>query len=176
MKNKKRYYEKLKFDLVDLAEQKKDKKELKFITILIPVIILMISAAFMVFASTLVADSTYLLGKILIFFLTITDFSVVMSIAVMVLKELHKNRKSEKEIDKQIDDKVNEIEKALLKDNVYTHEIKKTIEKNFIEKSEYSYIDELKEYRKIINDLIKKYDDSKEETKVKVLKKDNKNT
>ena len=175
MKNKKRYYEKLKFDLVDLAEQKKDKKELKFVTILILIIILMILAAFMVFASTLVAYSTYLLGKIQIIFLTITCFSVVTSIAVIVLKELHKNQKSEKEIDKQIDDKVKEIEKALLKDNVYTHKIKKTIDKNFISK-EYFYINELKEYKKIINDLIKKYDDKKEKPKVKVLKKDNKNT
>lgn len=35
---------------------------------------------------------------------------------------------------------------------------------------------ELREYRNAIKELIKKYDDSKEETKVKVLKKDNKNT
>lgn len=96
-----------------------------------------------------------------------------MSIAVMVLKEMHKNQKSEKEIDKLIDDKVKEIEKALLKDNVY--QIKKTIENNFISE-EYFYINELKEYKKIINDLINKYDDKKEKPKVKVLKKDNKNT
>ena len=74
-----------------------------------------------------------------------------MSIAVMVLKEMHKNQKSEKEIDKLIDDKVKEIEKSLLKDNVY--QIKKTIENNFISE-EYFYINELKKYKKIINDLI----------------------
>lgn len=173
--NRKKYYEKLKEDLIELTEQKKDKKELKFITILIPTIILLVSAAFMVFAGTIVADTTYLIAKILIFSLTITDFSVVMSIAVMVLKEMHKNQKSEKEIDKLIDDKVKEIEKALLKDNVYKHKIKKTIENNFISE-EYFYINELKEYKKIINDLINKYDDKKEKSKVKVLKKDNKNT
>lgn len=173
--NRKKYYEKLKFDLVDLAEQKKDKKELKFITILIPAIILLVSAAFMVFAGTIVADTTYLLGKILIFSLTITGCSVVMSIAVMVLKEMHKNQNSEKEIDKLIDDKVKEIEKALVKDNVYKHKIKKTIEKNFISE-EYFYINELEEYKKIINDLINKYDDKKEKPKIKTLKRDNKNT
>lgn len=171
--NRKKYYEKLKEDLIELTEQKKDKKELKFITILIPTIILLVSAAFMVFAGTIVADTTYLIAKILIFSLTITGCSVVMSIAVMVLKEMHKNQKSEKEIDKLIDDKVKEIEKALLKDNVY--QIKKTIENNFISE-EYFYINELKEYKKIINDLINKYDDKKEKPKVKVLKKDNKNT
>ena len=171
--NRKKYYEKLKEDLIELIEQKKDKKELKFITILIPTIILLVSAAFMVFAGTIVADTTYLIAKILIFSLTITDFSVVMSIAVMVLKEMHKNQKSEKEIDKLIDDKVKEIEKALLKDNAY--QIKKTIENNFISE-EYFYINELKEYKKIINDLINKYDDMKEKPTVKVLKKDNKNT
>ncbi len=171
--NQKKYYEKLKEDLIELTEQKKDKKELKFITILIPTIILLVSAAFMVFAGTIVADTTYLIAKILIFSLTITDFSVVMSIAVMVLKEMHKNQKSEKEIDKLIDDKVKEIEKALLKDNAY--QIKKTIENNFISE-EYFYINELKEYKKIINDLINKYDDMKEKPTVKVLKKDNKNT
>ncbi len=173
--NRKKYYEKLKFDLIDLAEQKKDRNELKFITILIPAIILLVSAAFMVFAGTIVADSTYLLGKILIFSLTITGCSVVMSIAVMVLKEMHKNQKSEKEIAKLIDDKVKEIEKALAKDNVYKHKVKKTIEKNFISE-EYFYINELEEYKKIINDLINKYDDKKEKPKVKVLKKDDKNT
>ena len=171
--NRKKYYEKLKEDLIELTEQKKDKKELKFITILIPTIILLVTAAFMVFAGTIVADTTYLIAKILIFSLTITGCSVVMSIAVMVLKEMHKNQKSEKEIDKLIDDKVKEIEKALLKDNVY--QIKKTIENNFISE-EYFYINELKEYKKIINDLINKYDDKKEKPKVKVLKKDNKNT
>ena len=171
--NRKKYYEKLKEDLIELIEQKKDKKELKFITILIPTIILLVSAAFMVFAGTIVADTTYLIAKILIFSLTITDFSVVMSIAVMVLKEMHKNQKSEKEIDKLIDDKVKEIEKALLKDNAY--QIKKTIENNFISE-EYFYINELKEYKKIINDLINKYDDKKEKPKVKTLKRDNKNT
>lgn len=171
--NRKKYYEKLKEDLIELIEQKKDKKELKFITILIPTIILLVSAAFMVFAGTIVADTTYLIAKILIFSLTIIGFSVVMSIAVMVLKEMHKNQNSEKEIDKLIDDKVKEIEKALLKDNVY--QIKKTIENNFISE-EYFYINELKEYKKIINDLINKYDDKKEKPKVKVLKKDNKNT
>ena len=171
--NQKKYYEKLKEDLIELTEQKKDKKELKFITILIPTIILLVSAAFMVFAGTIVADTTYLIAKILIFSLTITDFSVVMSIAVMVLKEMHKNQKSEKEIDKLIDDKVKEIEKALLKDNAY--QIKKTIENNFISE-EYFYINELKEYKKIINDLINKYDDKKEKPKVKTLKRDNKNT
>ena len=171
--NRKKYYEKLKEDLIELTEQKKDKKELKFITILIPTIILLVSVAFMIFAGTIVADTTYLIAKILIFSLTITGCSVVMSIAVMVLKEMHKNQKSEKEIDKLIDDKVKEIEKALLKDNVY--QIKKTIENNFISE-EYFYINELKEYKKIINDLINKYDDKKEKPKVKVLKKDNKNT
>lgn len=171
--NRKKYYEKLKEDLIELIEQKKDKKELKFITILIPTIILLVSAAFMVFAGTIVADTTYLIAKILIFSLTITGCSVVMSIAVMVLKEMHKSQKSEKEIDKLIDDKVKEIEKALLKDNVY--QIKKTIENNFISE-EYFYINELKEYKKIINDLINKYDDMKEKPTVKVLKKDNKNT
>lgn len=171
--NRKKYYEKLKEDLIELIEQKKDKKELKFITILIPTIILLVSVAFMIFAGTIVADTTYLIAKILIFSLTITGCSVVMSIAVMVLKEMHKNQKSEKEIDKLIDDKVKEIEKALLKDNVY--QIKKTIENNFISE-EYFYINELKEYKKIINDLINKYDDKKEKPKVKVLKKDNKNT
>lgn len=171
--NRKKYYEKLKEDLIELIEQKKDKKELKFITILIPTIILLVSVAFMIFAGTIVADTTYLIAKILIFSLTITDFSVVMSIAVMVLKEMHKNQKSEKEIDKLIDDKVKEIEKALLKDNAY--QIKKTIENNFISE-EYFYINELKEYKKIINDLINKYDDMKEKPTVKVLKKDNKNT
>ena len=171
--NQKKYYEKLKEDLIELIEQKKDKKELKFITILIPTIILLVSVAFMIFAGTIVADTTYLIAKILIFSLTITDFSVVMSIAVMVLKEMHKNQKSEKEIDKLIDDKVKEIEKALLKDNAY--QIKKTIENNFISE-EYFYINELKEYKKIINDLINKYDDMKEKPTVKVLKKDNKNT
>lgn len=171
--NQKKYYEKLKEDLIELTEQKKDKKELKFITILIPTIILLVSAAFMVFAGTIVADTTYLIAKILIFSLTITGCSVVMSIAVMVLKEMHKNQKSEKEIDKLIDDKVKEIEKALLKDNAY--QIKKTIENNFISE-EYFYINELKEYKKIINDLINKYDDMKEKPTVKVLKKDNKNT
>ena len=50
-----------------------------------------------------------------------------------------------------------------------------TIENNFISE-EYFYINELKEYKKIINDLINKYDDKKEKPKVKVLKKDNKNT
>ncbi len=171
--NRKKYYEKLKEDLIELTEQKKDKKELKFITILIPTIILLVSAAFMVFAGTIVADTTYLIAKILIFSLTITGCSVVMSIAVMVLKEMHKNQKSEKEIDKLIDDKVKEIEKALLKDNAY--QIKKTIENNFISE-EYFYINELKEYKKIINDLINKYDDKKEKPKVKTLKRDNKNT
>lgn len=171
--NRKKYYEKLKEDLIELTEQKKDTKELKFITILIPTIILLVSVAFMIFAGTIVADTTYLIAKILIFSLTITGCSVVMSIAVMVLKEMHKNQKSEKEIDKLIDDKVKEIEKALLKDNVY--QIKKTIENNFISE-EYFYINELKEYKKIINDLINKYDDKKEKSKVKVLKKDNKNT
>lgn len=171
--NRKKYYEKLKEDLIELIEQKKDKKELKFITILIPTIILLVSVAFMIFAGTIVADTTYLIAKILIFSLTITGCSVVMSIVVMVLKEMHKNQKSEKEIDKLIDDKVKEIEKALLKDNVY--QIKKTIENNFISE-EYFYINELKEYKKIINDLINKYDDKKEKPKVKVLKKDNKNT
>ena len=171
--NRKKYYEKLKEDLIELTEQKKDTKELKFITILIPTIILLVSVAFMIFAGTIVADTTYLIAKILIFSLTIIDFSVVMSIAVMVLKEMHKNQNSEKEIDKLIDDKVKEIEKALLKDNVY--QIKKTIENNFISE-EYFYINELKEYKKIINDLINKYDDKKEKPKVKVLKKDNKNT
>ena len=171
--NRKKYYEKLKEDLIELIEQKKDKKELKFITILIPTIILLVSVAFMIFAGTIVADTTYLIAKILIFSLTITGCSVVMSIAVMVLKEMHKNQKSEKEIDKLIDDKVKEIEKTLLKDNVY--QIKKTIENNFISE-EYFYINELKEYKKIINDLINKYDDKKEKPKVKVLKKDNKNT
>ena len=171
--NRKKYYEKLKEDLIELIEQKKDKKELKFITILIPTIILLVSVAFMIFAGTIVADTTYLIAKILIFSLTITDFSVVMSIAVMVLKEMHKNQKSEKEIDKLIDDKVKEIEKALLKDNAY--QIKKTIENNFISE-EYFYINELKEYKKIINDLINKYDDKKEKPKVKTLKRDNKNT
>ena len=171
--NRKKYYEKLKEDLIELIEQKKDKKELKFITILIPTIILLVSAAFMVFAGTIVADTTYLIAKILIFSLTITGCSVVMSIAVMVLKEMHKNQKSEKEIDKLIDDKVKEIEKALLKDNAY--QIKKTIENNFISE-EYFYINELKEYKKIINDLINKYDDKKEKPKVKTLKRDNKNT
>ena len=171
--NRKKYYEKLKEDLIELIEQKKDKKELKFITILIPTIILLVSVAFMIFAGTIVADTTYLIAKILIFSLTIIDFSVVMSIAVMVLKEMHKNQKSEKEIDKLIDDKVKEIEKALLKDNAY--QIKKTIENNFISE-EYFYINELKEYKKIINDLINKYDDKKEKPKVKTLKRDNKNT
>ena len=171
--NRKKYYEKLKEDLIELIEQKKDKKELKFITILIPTIILLVSVAFMIFAGTIVADTTYLIAKILIFSLTITGCSVVMSIAVMVLKEMHKNQKSEKEIDKLIDDKVKEIEKALLKDNAY--QIKKTIENNFISE-EYFYINELKEYKKIINDLINKYDDMKEKPTVKVLKKDNKNT
>lgn len=171
--NRKKYYEKLKEDLIELTEQKKDKKELKFITILIPTIILLVSVAFMIFAGTIVADTTYLIAKILIFSLTITGCSVVMSIAVMVLKEMHKNQKSEKEIDKLIDDKVKEIEKALLKDNAY--QIKKTIENNFISE-EYFYINELKEYKKIINDLINKYDDMKEKPTVKVLKKDNKNT
>lgn len=171
--NRKKYYEKLKEDLIELIEQKKDKKELKFITILIPTIILLVSVAFMIFAGTIVADTTYLIAKILIFSLTITGCSVVMSIAVMVLKEMHKNQKSEKEIDKLIDDKVKEIEKALLKDNAY--QIKKTIENNFISE-EYFYINELKEYKKIINDLINKYDDKKEKPKVKTLKRDNKNT
>ena len=171
--NQKKYYEKLKEDLIELIEQKKDKKELKFITILIPTIILLVSVAFMIFAGTIVADTTYLIAKILIFSLTITGCSVVMSIAVMVLKEMHKNQKSEKEIDKLIDDKVKEIEKALLKDNAY--QIKKTIENNFISE-EYFYINELKEYKKIINDLINKYDDKKEKPKVKTLKRDNKNT
>ena len=69
-----------------------------------------------------------------------------MSIAVMVLKKMHNNQYSEKEIDKLIAAKVKEIEKALLKDNVY--QIKKTIENNFISE-EYFYINELKEYKKI---------------------------
>lgn len=98
------------------------------------------------------ADSTYLLGNTN-FFLNITDCSVVMSIAVMVLKKMHNNQYSEKEIDKLIAAKVKEIEKVLLKDNVYKHKIKKTIENNFISE-EYFYINELKKYKKIINDLI----------------------
>ena len=65
--NRKKYYEKLKEDLIELIEQKKDKKELKFITILIPTIILLVSVAFMIFAGTIVADTTYLIAKILIF-------------------------------------------------------------------------------------------------------------
>lgn len=173
MENDKNYYQKLKKELIELIQKKEDERTqiiafkvltgLTIIPALIPFIVLTIMAIFNI-PNTIILVHLFIIASFFI------------SASVVFINETAKYNKLIKETEILIDNKVKEIEEELIKNNKNnSNEIKKSIENDFKNERKLELY-ELNEYKKIITSLLNKYDNKEEKSKVKVLKKDNKNT
>ena len=166
---------KLDEELLEIVKKKKEnRKEIKKFIIGYAIMLGIVGSIGLVLASVFMLISFFANTYVIVLFIMLAIASFLGS---TLIKESINNKKREKiEIEELVDFKVKEIEKELTKSNkCNANEIKKYVENN-IKNERDMQIYELREYRNAIKELIKKYDDSKEETKVKVLKKDNKNT